>query len=682
MITFIKKRLELKIAVALVLVLGTIIGIFTIIEIRTMRADTIRASEESLGSLSRMVKGSVTAAMKEGNHQNVQRIIDELQDSFAVDRIMIYDEQGLVRRRTRSAANTAEHIMPVPTPILDAVAGGDQFEVRVRDGVSYLTYYAPIANQPECFRCHDSRNRLNGIVGIDFSLQGVEALIKSRRDGILIWAAIMVAALMASLVLLLRVLIHRPVGELKKAMAGVEDEEGQFVITTTGEDELSELKRSFVSMLQRVNALHRENLEHEKLLARSQEAVRFRSELQGMFDAMPDGVLLVDPQYRIVHSNSRAHELLPGLQVTGGAIPSDGPADEACPHGGIHAAFQDAVASDHQFSVPLPGGQMRHIHSLCAPIVEDGKVVYVVAVIRDITERVKIERELEKKTRELTAANEALTHIAIVDGLTQVFNRRHFDELLIKELKHFNRGEYSDLTLMMIDIDEFKEINDTHGHIAGDAILKEIAMLIRGNIRETDTAARYGGDEFVVVMPGANRDSAVSKAEKIRGLVAGKEFPGPDGPTSATVSIGIAAYSAGSPRDLLQAADLALYRAKHAGRNGVVVDRPEGAETGQITEKRGLTRFDCNATIDYVLESGAHEKVQKAVMTDISNIGFGAYIYGPLRVGQAIIIKSALPVDYQRAITLWIKEENERFYKAGFLFDACSASASSDPAED
>ena len=212
---------------------------------------------------------------------------------------------------------------------------------------------------------------------------------------------------------------------------------------------------------------------------------------------------------------------------------------------------------------------------------------------------------------------------------------------------------------MMIDIDNFKEINDTHGHITGDAMLKEIAMMIRGHLRETDTAARYGGDEFVVVMPDANPDSALSKAETIRVLVASREFPGRSGPIRVTVSIGVAAYSSGPPRDLLQAADMALYRAKHSGRNAVVVNSPAEEAAALVVDKKRQTRFDCNTTIDYVLELDPHEKIQKAVMTDISSGGFGAYIYSPLRVGQTIIIKSALPVDCQRAIIRWIKRKTK-----------------------
>jgi hypothetical protein len=135
MFTFIKKSLELKIAAALVLVLGTLIGAFTFIDIRAMRADTIRVSEQSLGSLARVVKGSVTAAMRVGNHRDVQRIIDEIQDSFTVDRIMIYDDGGAVLRSTRPVKQADERVSQVPPSILGEVIRGDRTEVRVQNGV-------------------------------------------------------------------------------------------------------------------------------------------------------------------------------------------------------------------------------------------------------------------------------------------------------------------------------------------------------------------------------------------------------------------------------------------------------------------------------------------------------------------------------------------------------------------
>jgi diguanylate cyclase (GGDEF)-like protein len=200
-----------------------------------------------------------------------------------------------------------------------------------------------------------------------------------------------------------------------------------------------------------------------------------------------------------------------------------------------------------------------------------------VAVIRDMTERIRTERELDERTDELKRTNRLLAHLAVTDSLTLLYNRRHLDEILYKEIKRYNRRKYTSLSLMMIDIDHFKALNDRCGHLAGDTVLREIAAVLKQEVRETDTIARYGGEEFVVVMPDTHIDGAGHKAEMLRKKVQSMEFPGHDEPIKITISIGVAEYVAGFSHDLVQAADKALYRAKQGGRNVVVVHRREEA---------------------------------------------------------------------------------------------------------
>ncbi|HWR73358.1 MAG TPA: diguanylate cyclase, partial [Nitrospirota bacterium] len=389
-----------------------------------------------------------------------------------------------------------------------------------------------------------------------------------------IWTGVMIASLITSLVILLRIVVHRPVRDLRNAMSRAESGESPVSTANSGHDELADLKRSFIGLLTRINALHQTNLDKEKELARSQEVARFRAELQTMFNAMPDGVILVDTDLRIVQSNPRAYELLPGLALAGGRIDPERLKETGCPNHGLRTAMREGKICEHQCKLTLPTGEARHLHSICAPIVDNGRVVNIVEVIRDITERVKTEHELEEKTAELLAANRLLSQIAITDSLTQVFNRRHFDEILYKEIKRYNRRKYSYLSLMMIDIDHFKDLNDRYGHLAGDAVLREIAKLLKEGVRETDTIARYGGEEFLIVMPDTHLEGAVHKAETLRKKVQEKEFPGHESPIHITISIGVSIYASGPPQDLVNAADHALYEAKRSGRNRVVVNGP------------------------------------------------------------------------------------------------------------
>ena len=580
MLSFIQKRLELKIILALIVVVGLVISIFAYIDIRMTQADTLRTSEQGLRALAASIKGSVNAAMKKGHQKDVQGILEEVKIPNLIDRILIYDEEGTTITCAGTVENRPENVerlLRIPPAIISDVQTGDQTEIRRQNERPFLSYYSPIANQPECFRCHGNRKKLNGILRIDFSLHEVTDLLSARRNRILVLAGVMIAALVASLVALLRIVIHRPVRDLKQAMARAENGDLAVKLTTTGEDELSDLKQGFVSMMEKIHELHGTNLEKEKELARNQEVIRFRAELQAMFDAMPDGVLLIDPNMNIVQSNPRAHDLLPDKDMNAGGVGQGCLIDKNCPHQCIPKALTSGGVCEHQCKLTHPEKGIRHLHSICAPVVEGGRVVYVVEVVRDITERVKTERELEDRTAELVATNRLLSKIAITDSLTQVANRRYFDELLYKEIKRYKRRKYSSLSLMMIDIDDFKMLNDKQGHLAGDMVLRDAATLLKEGVRETDTVARYGGEEFVVIMPDTPLDGAMHKAEALRKKVAMREFPGHDSLLHITISIGVAAYTSGFPHGLVEAADQALYQAKHGGKNRVAVSRPETA---------------------------------------------------------------------------------------------------------
>jgi diguanylate cyclase (GGDEF)-like protein len=575
MFTFIKKRLELKIILTLTFVIVCMIGVYTYFDIQNIRSDTIRTSQRTLGAFAAAIKGSVNAAMKKGHHEDVRHILREVSDPLFIDRVMIYDEGGRPLSGLEMRHGDTALGLDLPPEVLHSVESRDVSSIQEQGDSLFLTYYSAIKNGPDCFRCHGQQAKLNGILRIDFSLQEINDLIVARRNRDLLWSAALVVLLTSVLVALLRIVIYRPVKELRDAMQNVRQNIVPPALSTGGYDELADLKKSFVSMLGRIESLHRTNLEKEKELARNQEVMRFRAELQTMFDAMPDGVLLVEPGLKIVQSNPRAYELLPMLKAAEGRIPFEGGQEKTCPFRGIREAFRTGSLSEHQCRSLLPNGEPRHIHSICAPILEDGRITFVVEVIRDITDRVRTAGELDARRAELLEANRQLSHIAITDGLTQIYNRRHFDELLHKEIKRFTRRKYSHLSVMMVDIDHFKKLNDAYGHLAGDSVLREMAQLLQEGVRETDTVARYGGEEFIIVMPDTHLDGAAYRAETLRKLVENKEFPGHDDPLHITISIGVAAYLSGSTDDVVGAADRALYQAKRAGRNRVIVSASE-----------------------------------------------------------------------------------------------------------
>ncbi len=173
-----------------------------------------------------------------------------------------------------------------------------------------------------------------------------------------------------------------------------------------------------------------------------------------------------------------------------------------------------------------------------------------------------------------------IRHMAYVDGLTGIFNRRYFEMRITEEMERARRYENA-LALIMVDIDHFKRLNDEFGHLLGDEVLRQVSTLFDQNLRKSDIVSRYGGEEFVVLMPQTTVEHAASAAEKLRKTVEAHSFPGVARPV--TISMGVASFPVdGDSRDaLVAAADRALYIAKQAGRNRVIVASSHAANSGK-----------------------------------------------------------------------------------------------------
>jgi diguanylate cyclase (GGDEF)-like protein len=161
--------------------------------------------------------------------------------------------------------------------------------------------------------------------------------------------------------------------------------------------------------------------------------------------------------------------------------------------------------------------------------------------------------------------------LSVTDDLTRLYNSRYLNQALRRETKRATRSGRP-LSLLFLDLDGFKMVNDNHGHLAGSKALAETATIVRGCARETDIVARFGGDEFALILPDTGREGAFSVAGRIRDRVAAAQFLASDGLSlHLTVSIGVATLpdSAGSAEELLRAADAAMYRVKASGKNGI-----------------------------------------------------------------------------------------------------------------
>jgi diguanylate cyclase (GGDEF)-like protein len=184
-----------------------------------------------------------------------------------------------------------------------------------------------------------------------------------------------------------------------------------------------------------------------------------------------------------------------------------------------------------------------------------------------------------KANEDLRRSNEMLEQLSLTDDLTRLHNHRYFQDRLGVETRRARRSGDS-LALLLMDIDDFKALNDRHGHAVGDEVLRQVGDLINLSVREIDLPARYGGEEFAVLAPRTDHEGAMTLAEKLRVAVAEHAFrigdAGDPRAVEVTMSIGVALYD-GDEKGFFNAADRALYRAKAAGKDCVVFADPAEA---------------------------------------------------------------------------------------------------------
>lgn len=190
--------------------------------------------------------------------------------------------------------------------------------------------------------------------------------------------------------------------------------------------------------------------------------------------------------------------------------------------------------------------------------------------------RVKVHLKIKKLQDELKHSNELLLELSNTDHLTRLFNRRYMMEALDKEVQR-NIRKGGALSLIMLDIDHFKLVNDNHGHLQGDIVLQKVAQLLQKELRAYDCAARYGGEEFVAILPDSTLKESVAVANRIRIAVENTRFAEPLTELNLTVSLGVACFTNDNSLTVdgfIKLADDALYRAKDKGRNRVEFYNP------------------------------------------------------------------------------------------------------------
>lgn len=280
------------------------------------------------------------------------------------------------------------------------------------------------------------------------------------------------------------------------------------------------------------------------------------------------GIVVLDRQGRVVDINPTARTLL-GLNS----------GHEVGKHASVTLPAEiTALESEGQTEMHLEREDVRQVEVRITNLLEasgekNGKLI----LLYDITSRKSAERELQEANQRLLAQveeiqglKEKLREESIRDPLTGLYNRRYLEEMLVREISRSNR-QHKPVSFMLLDADNFKHINDEYGHLCGDEVLKELAAMILEHTRREDIVCRFGGDEFIIILPGTSLSIAAARAESLRGKFAAKKIQVRDQVITATFSVGVASYPKnGSTSDaVIRACDDALYLAKAKGTNRI-----------------------------------------------------------------------------------------------------------------
>ena len=325
-----------------------------------------------------------------------------------------------------------------------------------------------------------------------------------------------------------------------------------------------------------------------------------------LFGRSSTGMLFINPRGKIIECNDYVAAVMGYTkeQINGTPFTKFVIQDQAeALRGDFHKLFiEGREIKKRECVINTSSGQAVHIEYNAQVIFRKGHPVKALMMFTDVTDKKALEFELLEKnaemertlwdmaevkdalearagelnraTEDLKSLNEKLGQLSITDGLTEIYNHRHFQDRLNEEVERLNRQKDGVLSLLLLDIDDFKRFNDTYGHQCGDLVLKQLAMLLKNSIRTIDILARYGGEEFAIILPNANTEQAVIAAERICQNIRSTPFSFGSGTTvKVTVSIGVGTIvsAQADKSELVRKADNAMYAAKAKWKDRVEV---------------------------------------------------------------------------------------------------------------
>lgn len=544
------------------------------------------ASRESL-----IVVASLTERMLAGDEMDVWSAISaeaaQHRDAIEATNIRVFTSNGLVKAASDNAAiGTRIAVAANPDcPSCDSTRPGDfpaVATITASDGSRSLRIVNAISVTQPCLRCHNNKRDASGFISIDFEMWSHERETAKRRSDMLAIGLVAGMLVMGVTALLFRFLVMRSVRSIARSAGRLANGNLAARAQVVGRNELALLALNFNHMAERIDAAHTESDLLYTLVVEASKTLEIGEIATGLAHVLMEKL---HPRRTIFLLETDAHGWICASRANAGE-------EEAA--GGVEALEAAVAGNAESLRAMLSGVPPQIVGDACRtrklqltsdaggmnfvlPAVADTRLVGLLICI-GVPATIRVGEDVLQKLgmhMALVASNSRNYTSAITDGLTRFKNKR-YGLIRLDEAVHTAIRYKSGLGLVMCDIDHFKRINDSYGHPAGDAVLKEVSRRIAMSVRQADVAVRYGGEEFMLILPEADVSQLAAIGEKIRQAVTAS--PVDLGLSSVslplTISVGITAFHPDSDTGatLIARADAALYRAKAGGRNRVEFD--------------------------------------------------------------------------------------------------------------
>ncbi|MDH5525388.1 MAG: diguanylate cyclase [Desulfobulbaceae bacterium] len=553
------------------------------------RTKVVGLARNEAQQVGQTIKAGLRASMLQNDRLAVEKTIGEMADGINISTISILDLGGRVRMASDPLLVGRQYNKEKECSVCHVGSGlvpGRDNVVVEEGGKPILRKIIKIENLPECHQCHAAEQKLCGILMVDSSLAGSYAILKTMAlraifTGLLTF---LIIALLVSYVI--SRFVTNPLQALLKGFYRVGQGDFDYWVDAKGSDEITEIADTFNVMSRAVGRYI------DELASKSEEISTLYTIVQRMSQTI-DGKklkhIVIDLLLEIF--KARTVVLIVPADVAGGVYEVFSGESGSRQH--QQDKFDLAGSVDPHPAVSRAEVEQWQAAGFAQPLFADGGCKTLIsiqmqdmrfALVCAVKDEGRSFSMAEKKIFPalihhiaISFANSRLYTMAITDGLTGLYTKRYLNTIASELHEKSSSGEPGDgFCLMMVDIDHFKEVNDQYGHQVGDRVLLEMADVIRAGLRTADIPCRYGGEEFVLILPGTDVETGCMVAERLRAAIAEHAFMvDADLVLHKTISIGLACGSlaVASVDEMIRQADEALYVAKRQGRNRIEVCR-------------------------------------------------------------------------------------------------------------